>query len=73
MRQIPSKMRINAMVTIVSIVFEIVGGGGGALTFSNTPDLIGLTVNYISEQSTENSIGSSMVDVSTNPPLSYSA
>ena len=29
LRQTPSKMCINDMVTIVEIFFEIVGGGGG--------------------------------------------
>ena len=51
MDQTPSKMHMHDMVTIDTIVFEIVGGvGGGAfkttppgsLTFSNTPDQIGL-------------------------------
>ena len=45
MRPTPSKMRMNDMVTIDTIVFEIVRGGGhleppphGLLAFSNSPD-----------------------------------
>ena len=51
----PNKMHMRDMVTIDAIVFEIIGGwGGGAfkaprpgsLTFSNTPDRIGLIKQY---------------------------
>ena len=53
MRHTSSKMRMSDIVTIDTIVFEIVGGGGllkpspppGLLTFSNTPDLIGLMIH----------------------------
>ena len=51
MRQTPSKMRMNDMVTIDTIVFDIVGGGAfkdpppppESLTFSNITDQIGLS------------------------------
>ena len=50
MRETPSKMHMHDMGKIDTIVFEIVGGGGGnlktphpgSLTVSNTPDWIGL-------------------------------
>ena len=58
MRETPSKMHMNDMVNIDTIVFEIVcGGGGGAfrghlrivIIVSNTPDRIRLSV-FITRQ-----------------------
>ena len=57
MRKIPSKMHMHDMVTIDTIVLEIVGGAfnslppPGSLTFSNTPDRIRFTLLYFPSNS----------------------